>query len=183
MSLNPFLSTSLVTGAEIVDASSIKQENLDRTNYVFFTQLNNKWGSFGTFVRYQVDMFHDQANSSKDYEATSLMVGVKKNWTRIDDAWIRLGVTHKEAIVEEKKYFIGIGFKYSPTENIKFLSQKSYEISRSERDEKELIKLNGGIEIRLPYNLLFRNFVRVNTTIDGETNYQFLTSIFRRFKS
>jgi hypothetical protein len=183
MSLNPLLSTSLVMGAEIFDTNFINRQNLDRRNYVYFAQLNNKWEGFDTFIRYQVDEFHHQANSSKDYEATSLTVGVKKNWSRIDDAWIRLGITHKEARIEEKKYFVGVGFKYSPTENIKFLGQNSYEISQTDRGEKELIKLSGGIDIKLPFDLQFRNFVRVNKTIDGETNYQFLTSIFRRFKS
>ena len=183
MSLNPLLSTSLVMGAEIFDTNFINRDSLDRTNYVYFAQLNNKWEGLNTFIRYQTDEFHHQANSSKDYEATSLIVGVKKNWTRIDDAWIRLGITHKEAMVEEKKYFVGVGFKYSPTENIKFLSQNSYEISQTDRGEKELLKLSGGIHIKLPFDLQFRNFVRVNKTIDGETNYQFLTSIFRRFKS
>ncbi len=183
MSFNPLLSTSLVTGAEIFDTNFIGRENLDRTNYVYFAQLNNKWEGLDAFIRYQVDEFHHQANSDKDYEATSLIVVIKKHWTRIDDAWIRLGVTHKEARVEEKKYFVGIGFKYSPMESIKLLGQNSYEISQTDKDEKELLRLSGGIDIKLPFDFQFRNIVRVNKTIDGEMNYQFLTSIFRRFKS
>lgn len=183
MSVGSFFSTSLTTGLDVVDTTHIKNNKLHRTNCTYFTELANDRWNYRTFIRYQNENFDDHADYRRDYQADSFIVGVKKNWTRIDDAWIRLGVTHKETRDDEDKHFAAFGFKYSPHENINFNMQNSYEMIKLEKDQKENINFTGGIEIKLPFNLLFRNFAIMNKTLDGKTNYQFLGTIFRRFKS
>jgi hypothetical protein len=176
MSLSLPSSTSLITWTDIVDLNSRENANLHRTTHSYFAELNNKWKSYRTFINYRFHKLDDRVSSYRNSNTNALTFGIKNNWTR-NEIWIKGGLTHKEARVEESVHFAGFGFDYNPFDSSKVYFEKVYEGLKSGNNKIEYIRLSGGINFKLPFNMELQNSLRAYKTINGDIDYRFMTSI------
>jgi hypothetical protein len=170
--ISPLSFASVVTGINV----NSENTNLSNDSYIYFMRLNNNWGYYTTFIDYKFQYFDGMTDS----DTNTLTAGINRIWSKIE-AWVKGGLAHKETKSEEDRYFGALGFNYKPSNSLNLHFENKYEKLKTWRNEEGGIKFSGGVNFKLPvtlpFGMEFSNSVKLSKAVEGDTNYQFMTSI------
>ena len=171
--ISPLSFASFVTG---IDVSSRENDNINNDRYTCFVRLNSKWSHYTTFIDYRFQYLDGTADS----DTGTLTAGINRIWNKIE-TWIKGGLAHKEAKSEEDRYFGALGFNYKSFNSLNLRFENRYEKLKTTRNEEGRIEFSGGVNfelpVALPFTMEFNNSVKLTKAVEGDMNYQFMTSI------
>lgn len=172
-SLSPFRFASIIAG---IDINSDENGDSERLGYKYFARLDNRWGSYATFIDYQLEKL-DLAGSYGGSDKNTLTAGVKKIWSKIE-AWVKGGWAYHEARADENRRFAEFGLNYNPFSSVELRFENSYESTQAGNAQADFIKMSGEVDfsLPLPFGLKCQNSIKVDKTTE-DVNYQFLTSV------
>ncbi|HSE83460.1 MAG TPA: hypothetical protein VLB01_02790 [Thermodesulfobacteriota bacterium] len=171
--ISPLSFASFVTG---VNVSSRESGDLNNDRYTYFVRVNSKWSRYTTFIDYRFQYLDGAVDSDTD----TLTAGINRIWNKIE-TWVKGGLAYKEARSKEDRYFGALGFNYKPFNGFNLHFENRYEKLETWGNEEGRIKFSGGVNFKLPvtlpFGMEFSNSAKLSKAVEGDANYQFMTSI------